>query len=111
MTEFCFRPQEARGKRIVGTYSTVDLEALSRLEPELILSMTGFQREIAFDLFARFNVYPIPLPVSVAHIIGSVIEVGLVTGRYDEARRLALKMTRTVGGLEPARSFVKTATS
>jgi ABC-type Fe3+-hydroxamate transport system substrate-binding protein len=107
VTEFCFRPQEARGKRIVGTYSTVDSEALSRLDPELILSMTGFQRELAFELSRRFNVYPIPLPVSVADIIGSVIEVGLVTGRYDEARRLALKMTRIVGALEPARRFLK----
>jgi len=108
VTEFCFRPQEARGKRIVATYSTVDLQALSSLDPELILSMTGFQRKSAFDLSTRFNVYPIPLPVSVAHIIGSVIEVGLVTGRYDEARSLALKMTKTVGALEPARRFVKT---
>jgi len=32
----------------------------------------------------------------------------LVTGRYDEARRLALKMTRTISALEPARWFVKT---
>jgi len=70
--------------------------------------MTGFQRKLAFDLSARFNVYPIPLPVSVADIIGSVVEVGLVTGRYDEARRLALKMTRTVGALEPAAGFLKT---
>ncbi|WP_455363454.1 ABC transporter substrate-binding protein [[Eubacterium] cellulosolvens] len=107
VTEFCFRPPEARSKTTVGTYSTVDLEALSRLEPELILSMTGFQRQSAFDLSARFNVYPIPLPVSVADIIGSVIGVGLVTGRYDEARRLALKMTRTIGALEPAKRPVK----
>jgi len=89
VTEFCFRPREARGRTIVGTYSSVDIEALSKLDPELILSMTGFQRESAFDLSARFNVYPMPLPVSVAHIIGSVIEVGLVTGRYDKARTLA----------------------
>lgn len=107
VTEFCFRPPEARSKTTVGTYSTVDLEALSRLEPELILSMTGFQRQSAFDLSARFNVYPIPLPVSVADIIGSVIGVGLVAGRYDEARRLALKMTRTIGALEPAKRPVK----
>jgi len=33
VTEFCFRPREARAKRIVGTYSTVDLEGLSRLDP------------------------------------------------------------------------------
>mgnify|MGYP002153775929 CR=1 FL=1 len=108
VTEFCFRPREARGRTIVGTYSSVDIEALSKLDPELILSMTGFQRESAFDLSARFNVYPIPLPVSVAHIIGSVIEVGLVTGRYDKARTLALKMMKTVGALELARRFVKT---
>ena len=108
VTEFCFRPQEARAKRMVGTYSTVDLEALSRLDPEIILGMTGFQRKLAFDLSARFNIYPIPLPVSVADIIGSAVELGLVTNRYDEARRLALKMTRTVGALEPAERFVKT---
>jgi iron complex transport system substrate-binding protein len=108
VTEFCFRPQEARGKRIVGTYSKVDLEALSRLDPELILSMTGFQRKTAFDLSTRSNVYPIPLPVSVAHIIGSVIEVGLVTGRYDEAWKFASEITRTFSALEPANRFVKT---
>jgi iron complex transport system substrate-binding protein len=108
VTEFCFRPKEARGKRIVGTYSTVDLEALSRLDPELILSMTGFQRKTAFDLSTRFNVCPIPLPVSVAHIIGSVIEVGLVTGRYDEARKFASEITRAFSALEPANRFVKT---
>jgi len=108
VTEFCFRPQEARGKRIVGTYSTVDVEALSRLDPELIFSMTGFQRKLAFDLSTRFNVYPIPLPVSVADIIRSAVEVGLVTGRYDEARSLALKMMRIVAALEPAAGFVKT---
>jgi len=47
VTEFCFRPREARGRTIVGTYSSVDIEALSKLDPELILSMTGFQRESA----------------------------------------------------------------
>jgi iron complex transport system substrate-binding protein len=108
VTEFCFRPQEARSKRIVGTYSTVRLEALSTLDHELILSMTGFQRKTAFDLITRSNVYPIPLPVSVAHIIGSVIEVGSVTGRYDEARKFASEITRTFSALEPANRFVKT---
>jgi ABC-type Fe3+-hydroxamate transport system substrate-binding protein len=107
VTSFCFRPQEARGRRIVSSYTAVDFETLSRLDPELILSTTGFQRQLVFDLSARFNVYPIPLPVSVADIIGLVIQVGLVTGRYDEARRLALKMTRTIGALEPARRFVR----
>jgi len=108
VTEFCLRPQEARGKKIVGTYGKVDLEALSKLAPELILSMTGFQRRLAFDLSTRFNVYPIPLPVSVAGITGSVVEVGLVTNRYDEARRLASEMMGAINSLKPVERFVKT---
>jgi ABC-type Fe3+-hydroxamate transport system substrate-binding protein len=66
---------------------------------------------LAFDLCTRFSVYPIPLPVSVADIIGSVIEAGLITGRYDESRRLALHLTRTVSAFasvkRPVRCYVE----
>lgn len=107
VSTFCLRPPEARNKRILGTYNVVDLEALSMLAPEIILTTTGFQREFAFSLSTRFNVYPTPLPTSVADIIGSVVEIGLVTGRYDEARHLASKLTRVVGAYEPVERLVR----
>jgi iron complex transport system substrate-binding protein len=107
VSAFCLRPPEAQNKRILGTYNTIDLEGLSILAPEIIFTTTGFQREFAFNLSARLNVYPTPLPTSVAEIIGSVVEIGLVTGRYDEARHLASKLTRIVGAYELVERLVR----
>jgi ABC-type Fe3+-hydroxamate transport system substrate-binding protein len=107
VSAFCVRPPEARNKRIIGTYNTVDLEALSVLSPEIIFTTTGFQRKCAFNLSARFSVCPIPLPTSVAEIIGSVVEIGLVTGKYDEARHFASKLTRVVGAYESFERFAR----
>ena len=107
VSAFCLRPPEAQNKRILSTYNTIDLGGLSILAPEIIFTTTGFQREFAFNLSARLNVYPTPLPTSVAEIIGSVVEIGLVTGRYDEARHLASKLTRVVGAYEPVERLVR----
>jgi len=107
VSAFCLRPPEAQNKRILGTYNTIDLEGLSILAPEIIFTTTGFQREFAFNLSARLNVYPTPLPTSVAEIIGCVVEIGLVTGRYDEARHLASKLTRVVGAYELVERLVR----
>jgi len=107
VSKFCLRPQEARNRKILGTYNTVDFEVLSGLDPEIIFTTTGFQRALASDLSVRFNVYPILLPTSVAEVIGSVVEIGLVTGKYDEARHLASKLTRVVGAYEPAERLVR----
>jgi ABC-type Fe3+-hydroxamate transport system substrate-binding protein len=107
VSTFCLRPPEAQNKRILGTYNTIDLEGLSILAPEIIFTTTGFQREFAFNLSARLNVYPTPLPTSVAEIIGSVVEIGLVTGRYDEARHLASKLTRVLGAYELVERLVR----
>lgn len=106
VSAFCLRSQEARNKKTVGSYGSVDLEALSILDPELIRTTTRFQRHLMFDLSTHFNVYPIPLPVRVADIIGSVMHVGLVTGMYDEARRPVLQMTRSIGALESVKSRI-----
>jgi iron complex transport system substrate-binding protein len=108
VSAFCLRPQEARNRKILGTYSAVDLQALSSLDPQIIFTTTGFQRQLAFDLSKRFNVYPASLPASVAAIIGSVVEIGQVTGRYDEARQLGLHLTRILAALEPVERPAKT---
>jgi iron complex transport system substrate-binding protein len=107
VSAFCVRPPEARNKKIIGTYTTVDVEALSILAPEIVFTTTGFQRELAFNFSKHFNGYPTPLPISVAEIIGSVVEIGLVTGSYDEARHLASKLTRVVGAYEPVERLLR----
>ena len=78
VSAFCARPAEARAKRKLGSYNTVRDEVLDELNPDLILTVTGYQREFAVRLSKRYPVYPLELPVSVAGIVDFVVKVGLV---------------------------------
>ena len=99
VSAFCARPEAARRKRRVGSYNTVREEVLSELRPDLVLAVTGYQREFALRLSRRHPVYPLELPVSVAGIVDFVNRVGLVTGAAEPARELAASLLRKVGGL------------
>jgi len=97
VSAFCARPPEARLKRRVGSYNTVSDALLDELKPDLIFTVTGYQREFAVRLSARHPVYPLELPVSVAGILDQVVKVGLVTGGRKRGRELAAALLRKLG--------------
>ena len=99
VSAFCCRPPEVSHKRKVGSYNTVREEVLDEIQPDLILAVTGYQREFALRLSRKYPVYPLELPVSVAGIVDFVVKVGLVAGAPDRARELATTLLRTTGGL------------
>lgn len=99
VSAFCARPPEARNKRKVGSYSTTNIDALRSLKPDLIFTITGYQRSLGLKLTDEFSVYPIALPVSVSGIVDTIIKVGLVVGRIDEARNLASSLLRNLANL------------
>lgn len=88
VSAFCARPAEAKAKRRVGSYSTVRPEILEEVRADLIITVTGYQREFAVRLSERFPVYPLELPVSVAGIVDFVVKVGLVAGAPGRGREL-----------------------
>ena len=92
VSAFCARPPAARLKRKVGSYNTVSYGLLDELDPDLVLTTTGYQREFALRLSQRYPVFPLELPVSVAGIVDSVVKIGLVTSRQAEARELAYRL-------------------
>ncbi len=100
VSAFCARPAEARLKRRVGSYNTVSDDLLSGLKPDLIFTVTGYQRGFALRLSEKFPVYPLELPVSVGGIADLVVKVGLVAGAAERARELAGSLLR---GLANAR--------
>ena len=104
VSAFCARPPEAAKKRKVGSYSTVDPQLLSELRPDLIFTVTGYQREFAVALSKRFPVYPLELPVSVAGIIDGVVKLGLVLGAPERGRELSSKLLRKLSGIKPVRA-------
>jgi iron complex transport system substrate-binding protein len=99
VSAFCARPPEAKKKRRVGSYNTVREEVLDELHPDLILAVTGYQREFAIRLSRKYPVYPLELPVSVAGIVDFVVKVGLVAGVPDRARGLATTLLHRIGEL------------
>ncbi len=94
VSAFCARPAEASKKRKVGSYNTVNFDLLAGLKPDLILTVTGYQRDFAIRMAERFPVYPLELPVSVAGIIDTVVKLGLLLGIPNLARRVATSLAR-----------------
>ena len=101
VSAFCARPPEVARKRKVGSYNTVDPQLLSDLRPDLIFTVTGYQREFALSLSKRFPVYPLELPVSVAGIIDSVAKIGLVLGAPERGHEFASRLLRSLSRVRP----------
>ncbi len=99
VSAFCARPPEARKKRRVGSYNTVSEDLLKELRPDLILTVTGYQRDFAVSLSRKYPVYPLELPLTVAGIADFVAKVGLVTGAREGARTLASALLRKMGSI------------
>ena len=108
VSAFCARPPEAAMKRKVGSYNTVDPQLLSELRPDLIFTVTGYQREFAVALSKRFPVYPLELPVSVAGMIDGVTKLGLVLGAPERGRELASRLLQKLSGIRQVRAKLRT---
>jgi ABC-type Fe3+-hydroxamate transport system substrate-binding protein len=100
VSAFCVRPEQARKKPILGSYSSVNIERLSSFKPDLIFTTTGYQRDFAKKLSKLFNVYAIALPTNIAGIISTCTEVGIVAGYYDEARNLEKKLFESLKSIK-----------
>ncbi|MBI2185303.1 MAG: ABC transporter substrate-binding protein [Thaumarchaeota archaeon] len=104
VTPFCVRPPEAREKRRIGSYNTVRLDALKELKPDLLFTVTGYQRSFALKLAEDLPVFPVELPVSVSSIVDMVVKVGLAAGAAQAARKLERKLIENLANLRPASS-------
>lgn len=107
---YCNKPAKAREKPRVGSYWKIMYSKLEPLNPDLILVTTGAQLVVLRELVERgYTVYPIPLPVTVHGILEYVIKVGMIVGRFKEARRLAWsledKLVKLRGSLEGIRLY------
>ena len=99
ISAFCSRPGETSRIRKVGSYGSARMEVLKEINPDLILTVSGFQKEFAQFLSSEFTVYTFELPSSVAGIIDLVSRIGIVTGKRNEARYLEFELMKYLGSL------------
>jgi len=101
VSAFCARPEEARRRRKVGSYSTSNVDLLREMKPDLILVVTGYQRSLALELSSEFPVYPFALPVSVSGITDTIVKVGLVVNEPERAWQLSHALNRRASEVRP----------
>jgi cobalamin transport system substrate-binding protein len=93
VTDFCNYPVEATTKHRVGGVTNPSLETIINLKPDLIiLSMEGNVR----DDFTKLQEIGIPIfvtnPRTLDGIHKSIGDIGILTGRTEEARQLLRSM-------------------
>lgn len=86
---FSYRPEEARKKPKIGSYTHVNLDFLRDNKPDIIFTTMGAQKFLTKKLIDEgFTVYPVPVPTSVSKILDNVLLVSLVLGVHDKGREL-----------------------
>lgn len=92
VSSYCVHPEKAKEKPKVGSYNNFKENLIDELQPELILTTTGYQIELLQKLKNKYPVFPIRLPITVSDILSFCTEVGIILGYYENARNLEKKL-------------------
>lgn len=99
VSAFCSRPPETSSVRKVGSYSTANMEVLKKLDPDVILTISGYPNKFALELAKNFPVFTFELPSSVSGIVDLVSRVGIVTGTVEESKYMEFELLKYIGSL------------
>ncbi len=85
-------------KMSVSSATEVNYKRLEQIKPDLVLTTTGIQREMAKALHSKgYRVFPIPVAWSLYGIIANVLLIGALVGREEEAQALGQKLASELG--------------
>jgi len=88
VTEYCNYPQAAKTKPKVGGFSTVDIEKVVSLEPDLVLA-TQIHGKTVIPALEKLGLTVVALtPSSLHEVLDSITLVGKITGQSREASKL-----------------------
>ncbi len=101
-TDFCNYPEAALDLPSVGGFSTISLENILALEPDLVIGGSAYQA----DTIQALNEAGVPAfivdPASLEEILDQVTLFGLVTGHEAEAEALAADMQARIEAVAAA---------
>ncbi|MGC8581692.1 MAG: ABC transporter substrate-binding protein [Thermoplasmata archaeon] len=93
VSSFCKRPSDTKNIPVVGNYSHIKEEMLKDLNPDLIFVITGYQRRF-LEGYSQYNLFPLPLPLSVYGIIDLLHSVSLVIQHQDKAMEIEKELLK-----------------
>ncbi len=88
VTSFCDYPEEALEKEKVGDYSSINLERIIELEPDLVVNYGGGDKEANHRLKEAGIQVIGYLPESIDEIIEAIESIGKITGTQDRAEEV-----------------------
>ncbi len=88
VTEYCNYPQAAETKPKIGGFSSVDIEKVVSLEPDLVLA-TNIHSKTVIPTLEKLGLTVVALtPTSLPEVLNSITLVGKITGQNREASEL-----------------------
>jgi iron complex transport system substrate-binding protein len=96
VTEYCNYPEEAKTKPKVGGFSTVDIEKVVSLKPDLVLA-TNIHSKTIIPALENLGITVVALtPGSLNQVLDSITLAGKITGQDKEASELVGSLSARV---------------
>ena len=96
VTEYCDYPEAAQDKPKIGGFSTVDVERVVEIQPDLILAANKHKDE-AIPALERLGLTVLALdPKTLDEVLEAITLVGRCTGSEDEASLLVTEMNNRI---------------
>jgi len=100
VTEYCDYPAQAKGKPKVGGFSTINIERVVSLEPDLVLATGGLQLRTVQQL-ENLGIKTVVLgPRRIDDVLSNIELVGEITNKNAEAKALAETLRRRIESIE-----------
>jgi iron complex transport system substrate-binding protein len=96
VTEYCNYPEEAQTKPKVGGFSTVDIEKIVALEPDLILAGNIHAAKIIPRLEQLGLTVVALAPKTLERVLANISLVGEINGQTDEANHLVSSLEKRI---------------
>ena len=84
-----YRPREAMKTVKIGSFTTADIEAIRKLNPDLIILSYPVQSKLVEPLSGIAPVLAIPMPVNLNAVVASFEMIGELLDLDEEAHRIA----------------------
>jgi len=96
VTEYCSYPEAAKQKPKIGGYSTVDIEKVIEIEPDLILAANMHKDEVVPQL-EKLGLTVLTInPRTVNEVLEAINLVGKFAGKASEASQLTAEMENRI---------------
>ena len=100
VTDYCNYPPEAKTKPSIGGYSTVSVEKVVALRPDLIVASYGNGADVVSQLTALNQTVITLNPANVSGVLDDITLIGYATGTEDNATALVTSLQSRIDAVE-----------